>query len=71
MNGSIRVERMVILMNHDYAHCLDYNERCPQECFRGELVRDIKNYPKMMATWTHFAGTKECYKNKQNNNMGE
>ena len=35
MNGSIHAERMVILMNHDYAHCLDYNEKCPQTILLG------------------------------------
>lgn len=28
-------------MNHDYAHCLDYEDDCPKNCFRGELVRDL------------------------------
>ena len=29
-------------MNHDNAHCLDYKDDCPKECFRGQLVRDLQ-----------------------------
>ena len=29
-------------MNHDYVHCLDYTEDCPEECFRAMLVRDLQ-----------------------------
>lgn len=25
-------------MNHDYAHCSDYNIDCPKECYRGQLA---------------------------------
>ena len=29
-------------MNHDYAHCLDYTKKCPKECFRAQLQRDLQ-----------------------------
>ena len=29
-------------MNHDYAHCSDFTERCPKDCFRAQLERDLK-----------------------------
>lgn len=49
-------------MNHDYAHCLDYTDQCPQNCFRGELVRDlIKKTHLLPVTWAHFKGTGECF----------
>ena len=49
------------IMNHDYAHCLDYTERCPKECFRGELVRDLKEVPyPLPVSWMHLKDTEEC-----------
>lgn len=52
-------------MNHDYAHCADYTSACPKTCFRGELVRDLKNRPDLMflpLTYSKFKFTKECPK---------
>ena len=53
-------------MNHDYAHCLDYTPSCPQECFRGELVRDLleTRSPKVVS-WMHLEGTEECRKEEK------
>lgn len=31
-------------MNHDYAHCADFTPKCPRECFRAQLERDLKNH---------------------------
>ena len=50
-------------MNHDYAHCADYEtnkSRCPKSCFRGQLVRDLEKNPRPYTSWVHFAGTDEC-----------
>lgn len=50
-------------MNHDYAHCADYDASCPAGCFRGELVRDLQNNPTMIGipvSWMHMKGTEEC-----------
>ena len=54
-------------MNHDYAHCLDYKDDCPKECFRAQLVRDLRKYGNLApyainipVTWMHFEGTEEC-----------
>ena len=47
-------------MNHDYAHCMDYTENCPKECFRGQLVRDLDGVPINRVRWTSFKGTDEC-----------
>lgn len=59
-------------MNHDYAHCADYNEDCPKTCFRGLLVRDLPNVPDYLPiTWVHFDGTQYCkkrYGKKETNN---
>ena len=50
-------------MQHDYAHCLDFTETCPKECFRAQLVRDIQNNPAIQGrplSWMHFKESKEC-----------
>ena len=53
-------------MNHDYAHCADYNEDCPKKCFRGLLVRDLPNVPDyLQITWAHFDGTQYCEKGEK------
>ena len=53
-------------MNHDYAHCADYNNKCPVRCFRGELVRDLKRRPyPFPVSWMHLAGTDECMRKQK------
>lgn len=53
-------------MNHDYAHCLDYNIDCPKECFRGQLVKDVhENHPHILVSWMSFKGTDECMKERK------
>lgn len=49
-------------MDHDYAHCLDYRDDCPKECFRGELVRDLMTNPNAprINTWSHLRETDIC-----------
>ena len=58
-------------MNHDYAHCADYNtETCPETCFRGQLVRDYRERELgVPVSWMSFKGTAECkeYCRKQTN----
>ena len=49
-------------MNHEYAHCMDYTEDCPKECFRGQLVRDLDGVPISRVQWVSFKGTEECKK---------
>lgn len=49
-------------MIHDYAHCIDYNEGCPEWCFRGKLIRDLK--PGDIVSWTHLENTAECPKHQ-------
>ena len=51
--------RKRLIMNHDYAHCADYTDRCPRKCFRGELVRDLENY-KYPVSWMNLKGSEEC-----------
>lgn len=49
-------------MNHDYAHCLDYDVKaCPKTCFRAELTEDLRRiqYP-LRTSWSHFKGTSIC-----------
>ena len=50
-------------MNHDYAHCLDFTNDCPKECFRAQLVRDLKKRTDLLGlpfSWMHFKCTDEC-----------
>ena len=50
-------------MNHDYAHCLNFREDCPQKCFRAQLVRDLKVNPGVFGiwiSWMWFKGAAEC-----------
>ena len=54
-------------MNHDYAHCADYTDKCPKKCFRGELVRDLFNRPYLYVSWMNLKGTDECMLKEQNN----
>ena len=54
-------------MNHDYAHCSDFEENCPRTCFRAQLVRDLKNNTSAVhnwISWMPFLGTSECEKVK-------
>ena len=53
-------------MNHDYAHCADYEKTCPKDCFRAELVRDLSRRPFLYpVTWARFYGTEECIKGEE------
>lgn len=50
-------------MNHDYAHCMDYRDDCPMECFRARLTKDLEDridLGGLPLTWMHFKGTDEC-----------
>ena len=53
-------------MNHDYAHCADFKDDCPKECFRAELVRDLYKQAQYFPiddipiSWMHLKGTDEC-----------
>jgi len=52
-------------MNHDYAHCADYKQSCPQSCFRAQLVKDLKQMPyPLPVSWMHLEGTDECVKER-------
>lgn len=50
-------------MNHDYAHCADYQKDCPASCFRAQLVRDLEtnaNLSGVWVSWMALRGTEEC-----------
>lgn len=51
-------------MNHDYAHCMDFEDDCPKECFRAQLARDLAEHSIWWRglSYTHFKGTEECKK---------
>lgn len=47
-------------MNHDYAHCLDYEKGvCPETCFHAVLTDDLKNWPRSV-TYAKIKGTDAC-----------
>ena len=46
-------------MNHDYAHCMDYRDDCPMECFRARLTKEEFD-TKLTIGFMHFDGTDEC-----------
>ena len=49
-------------MNHDYAHCLDYNEQiCPKTCFRARLTKDyLDSKAEFPVTWSKLWNTPSC-----------
>ena len=51
-------------MNHDYAHCLDYDSSvCPSDCFRAQLVEDLrkrKDKVGIPVSWINFRNLSEC-----------
>ena len=58
-------------MNHDYAHCLDYTEDCPADCFRAELEQDLSVHREQFIgkpiDYMHLKGTEECKLDLDNN----
>lgn len=61
-------------MNHDYAHCLDYQRgKCPNACFRARLTEDLKqrgDLRNMPMTWASFKGAEECQLLKEDKRDG-
>ena len=52
-------------MNHDYEHCIDFNDGCPESCHRAQLVRDLEeNYPEMEVSWMNFSDCPDCERNR-------
>lgn len=52
-------------MNHDYEHCIDFKDDCPESCHRAQLVRDLEeNYPEMEVSWMNFGDFPECERNR-------
>lgn len=47
-------------MMHDYAHCADFKETCPEFCFRAQLVRDLRVNPQPFVSWMHLMFSNEC-----------
>lgn len=59
-------------MNHDYVHCLDYTEDCPEECFKAVLNRYLQtiNPVKLIGVhlaWGYLRGTDECLITRKEN----
>lgn len=57
-------------MNHDFEHCIDFKEDCPESCFRAQLVRDLEqNYPPSRdVSWMNFGDFPGCQRNRLANN---
>ena len=64
-------------MRHDYVHCLDYRDSCPRSCFRGKLVREVRQYGEYARSafghivWGHLKGTEECRLYRRRKMRGE
>ena len=60
-------ENQRVLMNHDNAHCMDFDEeQCPKDCYRALLTHEAKK--KLVGiplTYTHFLGSAECTRRKR------
>lgn len=56
-------------MNHDYAHCMDFTDDCPKDCFRAQLARDLDNIIPIpyRITWMHLKGSSECEREENKN----
>ena len=42
-------------MDHDYAHCGDYNRHCPNDCFRAKITSEAIA-KRLTISWMHFKG---------------
>lgn len=51
-------------MNHDNAHCKDFNAECPVDCYRAMLEIDLRTrwaeFIGVPITYQHLKGTSEC-----------
>lgn len=48
-------------MNHDYAHCIAADSKCPKDCFRFQLTVELsKMRDSLPMTWSNFEGSEEC-----------
>lgn len=56
-------------MNHDYAHCMDYRDDCPMECFRARLTKEALDKHWTMACFMHFEKTDECKREEGRNEI--
>lgn len=56
-------------MNHDMAHCMNYNQSCPNRCYRATLTKDLENrraeLRNIATAWANFRDTDECPKDKK------
>ena len=56
-------------MNHDAAHCIAADGRCPKDCYRFQLTEEYEEYLRMgmrlPVSWSDFEGTDECMKEGQ------
>ena len=63
-------------MNHDYCHCLDYNEAtCPKTCFRAELTKEYNehciDFEGIPVTWANLRNNTLCPLNKPKRTNGD
>ena len=62
-------------MNHDYAHCEDYDVNCPKECFRARLTEDLRRNTEVLKyalySWAHFKETSECKRKETEDDANE
>lgn len=61
-------------MNHDYVHCVDWVDICPETCFRAQLMKDIREnlseYLNVPLNWARLKDTDYCELKGENNERG-
>ena len=58
-------------MNHDYAHCMDYRDDCPMECFRARLTKEALDKHYTIVGFMHFEKTDECKREEGRNEQAK
>ena len=50
-------------MNHDSTHCADWTPKCPPNCYRAQLTKELKERHDLWwlpISWSYLKGTDEC-----------
>ena len=50
-------------MNHDATHCADWTPKCPNDCYRAQLTKELKERNDLWwlpISWASLKGSDEC-----------
>ena len=63
------ITSLEVMMTHDYLHCFDFKDDCPEDCFRAKLARDLVNQEgrgkTLLLSFAHYLGTDEYKKGEK------